>query len=339
MPEAAARNKRFAGKRLLWHLAGMKNRALLLSFCFGLLACSPKPTTATEDPLVEDDAASTDGDATGDGSTGTDVATCMSAGCPCTANSDCNSKLCATKGGVQVCVSCIATNGGVEKCDGLDNNCNGLTDESTCPGDGHCLLGFCDGTTNKCHMEPAPDQSSCDDGNACTIADKCATGACAGTLASCDDGNPCTSEDCAPAVGCQFLAVDATCTDNDACTIADACAGTTCAGIGKDCTDGNPCTTDSCGGGVCLSQANTDACDDGDGCTSGDVCANQVCAGIAGCQDGDPCTLDACDAGKKTCTHAPKTGWQAPLCTGCAPGFTGADCSTCTDASKTWPDC
>ncbi len=332
MPHAPSHNKRFAREPPLWHGAAMKNLALIITFCSALLACHPA-ATASGDPGTQDDATDdTSDDAGGDGG---DAPGCMAIGCPCTVNSDCTSKLCGAK---LVCVTCIATNGGVEKCDGLDNNCNGLTDESTCPGDGHCMLGACDGTSNKCHMVAAQDLLSCDDGNACTLGDKCATGVCAGEANTCVDGNPCTSEACDPATGCVYLPMAVTCDDGNACTLADTCTGTVCAGSAKDCTDSNPCTTDSCAGGICLSTANTATCDDGNACTTGDVCANLLCAGVTNCQDGDPCTLDTCGAGN-TCTHTPRTGWLAPLCATCAPGFSGTDCGACTDSAKSWPDC
>ncbi len=332
MPHAAVGNKRFAGKPALWHGAGMKTHACLVLCCLTLLACHPATTAANGDPIIDDDA-STD-DASDDG--GDAASTCTAIGCKCTSNSDCASKLCSSKGG---CVACILSNGGVEKCDGLDNNCNGQTDEATCPGDGHCMLGACDGSTNKCHMVPAQDAISCSDGNACTLADKCAAGTCVGDANSCSDGNVCTSEDCAPATGCVFLPLAVTCDDGSACTLGDACSGTVCTGTAKDCSDANPCTIDTCTAGTCLSTASTGTCDDGDGCTTGDVCTNLVCAGVVSCQDGDPCTLDACDPVGNTCTHTGKVGWQTPLCTGCAPGFSGANCDTCTDTTKVWPDC
>ena len=342
MPEAAAGNKAIAHMARLWHLCAMTTRALLCCLCLGLwgtAAC--KTVAAPADELGVSDDIATDDDASGDGGGdgGLDAPSCKSVGCPCSVASDCASKLCAAKGSTQICVSCILSNAGVEKCDGLDNNCNGQTDEGTCPGDGHCLLGACDGSTNKCHMIPAPSSSSCDDGNACTVGDRCATGVCAGLVDPCDDGNACTSADCVPATGCLHLPVDVTCDDDDPCTFADACSDTTCSGAQLDCGDSDPCTDDMCNVGVCMPMPNTATCDDGNGCTQGDVCANFVCAGLPTCQDGDPCTLDACDGGAKQCTHTPKIGWLAPLCAKCASGFAGGDCGTCSDAGKIWPNC
>jgi hypothetical protein len=309
---------------------------LLSAFCLtcGLGACTAVKATP-EEQFFDDDA--TDEDAGDDA--GPDASGCVSVGCPCKTGSDCASKLCGIKGSQQVCVACIVSNGGVEKCDGLDNNCNGKVDESTCPGDGNCLLGECDGATHKCHMTPAPDNASCDDGNACTLADKCAASVCAGASNPCEDGNPCTSADCLPATGCLGLPLAITCDDDDACTFADACSETTCVGTVMDCKDSDACTDDMCSDGACMPMPNTATCDDGDGCTQSDVCANFKCAGLATCQDGDPCTLDACDSANKICTHAQKIGWQAPLCSQCAPGFTGAACDACSDLGKTWPSC
>ena len=339
MPYAAAVNKTIARNKAMWHGYAMMKRTLLCCFAFGLLACTAVKA-APADQVVDDDIATDDvSDDAGDDAAAADGQSCVSIGCPCTTGSDCASKLCGVKGSQQVCVACIVSNGGVEKCDGLDNNCNGKVDENTCPGDGHCLLGACDGASHACHMTPAPDSSTCDDGNACTVADKCAAGACVGAVNTCEDGNACTSTDCAPAKGCLNFPVATTCDDDDSCTFADACSETTCVGTPMDCKDDDPCTDDMCNVGACMPMPNTATCDDGDGCTQGDVCANFKCAGLPTCQDGNPCTLDACDSVNKSCTHATKIGWLAPLCSQCAANFTGAACDSCTDASKTWPNC
>ncbi len=71
-----------------------------------------------------------------------------------------------------------------EICNGVDDNCNGATDEGLCSGNA-CLAGTCDPVTNVC--SPAPNGTTCDDANNCTTTDGCSFGTCVGTAAS--DGN------------------------------------------------------------------------------------------------------------------------------------------------------
>jgi hypothetical protein len=120
-------------------------------------------------------------------------------------------------------------------CDDTDNNpctraaCNliGNCDQDffllvgqSCPDtDGNeCTAAACDASGNCDQNEP--DDSLCDDGDACTT-DSCdpSTGACSHGDA-CDDGNPCTSEACG-STGCFHFP-------------------------SLRCFDGDPCTTDSC---------------------------------------------------------------------------------------------
>ena len=52
------------------------------------------------------------------------------------------------------------------------------------------------------------EDTPCDDGNACTVEDRCdANGWCAGDLRDCDDGDPCTEDRCDPATGCEYTFV------------------------------------------------------------------------------------------------------------------------------------
>ena len=73
-----------------------------------------------------------------------------------------------------------------------------------------CTLDSCDGKTGACAYSSNAGKG-CDDGNACTDADVCATGAggevCIGGKAKgCTDGNPCTVDACDKAKGCLFTA-------------------------------------------------------------------------------------------------------------------------------------
>ena len=139
----------------------------------------------------------------------------------------------------------------------------------------------------------APSAEPCDDGDACTAADACAAGACAGEAVSCDDGNACTDDACDSASGCGSVANTAGCDDGDACTEGDVCSASSCAGVALDCDDGDVCTDDSCKPGLgCLHQPNAVACDDGDATTRGDVCDGTGTCG------GEPfeCVAGTCEA-------------------------------------------
>ena len=44
----------------------------------------------------------------------------------------------------------------------------------------------------------------CDDGNACTVGERCVDGRCLGDRRDCDDGDPCSEDACAPDIGCVY---------------------------------------------------------------------------------------------------------------------------------------
>ena len=67
---------------------------------------------------------------------------------------------------------------------------------------GQCLSGTCSETEGGCTGDPAPDGTSCDDENLCTINDECNGGNCQGTAIVCDDSNACTEDYCSPVQGC-----------------------------------------------------------------------------------------------------------------------------------------
>lgn len=178
-----------------------------------------------------------------------------------------------------------------EGCDGIDNDCNGLTDDGTCDDGDECTADTCSATDTKCVNEPSAD---CDDKNACT-ADSCdkATGKCVNTAqeGSCDDGNPCTTSDV-----CKLDGDTAKCEPG-----ADT----------KDCDDTNPCTDDSCDaekGCVNLANAATEACYSGPDGTDG---SGTCMGGVKACKDGKldakcdgevvPNALEACDGKDDDC--------------------------------------
>lgn len=201
--------------------------------------------------------------------------------------------------------------------------CEGLACD-TPPGACYGPQGACfDGT---CNYEPV--QGSCDDGDACTVADSCQNGICAGHMVSCaaPPASECTSATslkvynatgtCSQGA-CSYGASIVSCNDYNACTVNDHCTGGACqAGAPRNCDDGNPCTADSCDPAVgCRHEPVTGgACNRGGDCPIGqcvtgsclavpditcttevdvDLCTDQTIAGR--CTGAGECVPDAND--------------------------------------------
>jgi fibro-slime domain-containing protein len=179
-------------------------------------------------------------------------------------------------------------------CTGVPVNCN----------DGNiCTDDVCNQQTGECdainHMR------LCDDGDICTINDRCINGECIGDPAiNCDDNNECTSETCAedPQTGmamCFYKDITGYCDDGDLCTLNDTCIEDMCIGTPMVCMDSPlaPCVDNPCVNGVCTPMNNTSQtpCDDGNPCTHSDICNNGICQGTPiDCDDGNPCTNNTC---------------------------------------------
>jgi hypothetical protein len=143
------------------------------------------------------------------------------------------------------------------------------------------------------------DANECEDGEACTTADSCSGGRCAGTAYSCDDGLECTTDGCDGAGGCENAPVAGACAVGGACYAAgDPNPANVCevcdpaldqTGFSpdpaNDCDDADPCTRDEgCGTGRCTNTAYS--------CTDGLTCTTDVCDGAGGCSY--PVALGAC---------------------------------------------
>ncbi|MCB9531156.1 MAG: hypothetical protein H6700_05265 [Myxococcales bacterium] len=180
-----------------------------------------------------------------------------------------------------------------------------------CDVDGECIANGTVNEDNPCESCQAAvsrvgwspnDAGSCDDGDLCTLDDRCEDGACVGTLKVCGAPDACLSGACDPDTGeCLSAPAEGECNDGDQCTTGDVCVDGACLADGvRDCDDDNPCTDDTCDpAGGCVHTPLTEvACDDGNACTVGDICAEGVCiagAGARSCDDGDLCTLDRCE--------------------------------------------
>ena len=174
--------------------------------------------------------------------------------------------------------------------------------------DAVCLKSVCTPQNGKCSFEPDHEGFACDDGDFCTLGDKCVAGACVpGVAANCNDGNLCTDDSCNPDSGCLHAPNLEPCDDGNECTDGDICTESACtAGVPVVCDDNNVCTTDSCDAAQGCQFAPTDGdCSDGNACTIGDACQNGNCvpAGMLDCDDDDLCTDDACDIALG-CLHA-----------------------------------
>lgn len=196
---------------------------------------------------------------------------------------------------------------------------------------------------------PACANAACDDGDACTSNDLCASdGGCLGTVVTCDDGDACTSDACLAADGgCAHEPVicdDSNPCTTDTCDAASGCAHATVAD-GTACGGGQLCLNGQCGDGCeiagatyasgavnpangcqsCQPGTSTTAwtakadgltCDDGNACTTGDQCSSGLCAGsTADCNDSRACTVDSCDPASG-CMHT-----NSPDGTDCANGL------------------
>jgi hypothetical protein len=226
-----------------------------------------------------------------------------------------------------VCSDDICNNLGKCEYPPKENGVQCESDGDICNGTSRCEQGQCkDGAPLNCNnnnpcvttsCDPAKgcivenNTASCEDGDPCTVNDRCSGGSCqAGTGVKCEDNNPCTeNERCDSKVGgCVHddVAPNTGCDDRNGCSTNDRCDGDgRCVGTGgPQCKDGNPCTIDGCNAGtqVCdftgLEDAGTPCVPSDDKCILNASCnAQGVCTGgvAKDCNDSNPCTEDSCD--------------------------------------------
>ena len=147
----------------------------------------------------------------------------------CIDSEQCTSDLCDAKTGK--CVFAPISDG---ECDDgnlctLNDKCNtGKCVAGASPpcSDGNtCTTDNCDPTSGKCQHDPIASGTSCDDGNACTLGDRCDGLKCAGAGKECDDSNDCTADTCNPATGvCKHSAV----ADGAICQVVGKCKAGAC---------------------------------------------------------------------------------------------------------------
>ncbi|MFT3766411.1 MAG: hypothetical protein QM820_13000 [Minicystis sp.] len=158
-----------------------------------------------------------------------------------------------------------------EKCNGLDDDCNGQTDEGDiCPSGFICDKGTC---VQNCHggeFTCPPDKVCSDDGH-------CVDPLCKGV--TCETGKVCVGGTCkGPCDG-------VICPHGQVCRVGacvDPCAGVTCG-------NGQVCDT-----GVCVNRCDCLPCAQGKACdTSNGLCIDPDCAGVM-CAAGKHCEAGAC---------------------------------------------
>ncbi len=243
----------------------------------------------------------------------------------CDDNNVCTDDACDSKGG------CKHENNTVG-CDYDDNPCT-VGDAciegkctagapKACDSGSQCVVGKCSlvGTdAGKCKYD-YKDGMPCEDGNACTLSDTCASDVCGGLPNKCDDNNSCTTDSCDKLLGCKHSPNTDACDDGDACTSGDKCTSGTCNGTAIDpskvCVDNNPCTSDTCNPALgCLNKALTGvACDDGNSCSVGDKCdeKGQCLSGsnTCACDNDAQCLIKL---GDNLCNGAPFCDKSGPL--------------------------
>jgi len=157
-----------------------------------------------------------------------------------------------------------------ERCDALDNDCNGVVDEGDlCPAPQICERGQC---VDVCFEGGCPIGRECD-----AATGRCVETACAGI--DCPAGQRCSAGRCIE--GCEGVR----CPAGLSCSAGrcvDLCAGSTC---------DSTCTV--CAEGTCVERCDISGCPSGQGCGADGHGVESACVNIS-CPSGQACQAGAC---------------------------------------------
>ena len=189
------------------------------------------------------------------------------------------------------------------------------TTDTDCDDGNSCTEGYCDTIVGFCELITL-DGVVCDDGDACTVNERCDGTVCSnGFDRPCDDEQPCTLNLCNSTTGCYYetdthcVILDPPCTTGQECNDGDLCTIDNCTfdgachndpqpGCGEacvvdaDCNDQDPCTFNRCETNRCAFPFDPD-------------CGANPCVTVADCNDGDECTIDICNPDRNLCEHPP----------------------------------
>ncbi len=230
--------------------------------------------------------------------------------------------------------------------------------------DTYCSQNLCSPKDGKCHMTAVHEAKACDDGNACTPSETCASGSCKAdaNICECQMDADCTAKEdsnlCNGTLYCDVAkgrcvvnpkTVVACAVDDDPPCLRDTCDAKTgkCQEIalpkdGTACDDGNLCTpTSACQGGVCKASTNLCACQTDADCQAkedGNLCNGTLychpimhqCvvnpASVVSCPTvfDEACLTNQCDPQSAKC--ALKPAWQGSQCDDGGPCSGGGWC-------------
>ncbi len=182
--------------------------------------------------------------------------------------------------------------------------CTGATPRP-CDDGNPCTADSCDETGDQCRHQNLADNTQCEDGEFCSLADRCQAGTCTGgALSPCTDANPCTID------GCDETA--------DACSPSPAPPGSFCADAATAVTcdgAGNP-QSSICAFGCNLDRDECNECDPDPArlvtcradvealCNAEHVCSPEGLIVAKQCCNSNQCTCDGSSCVEELCAAA-----------------------------------